>query len=140
VGECPNSAAVLVDAADSQVGCTPCATCNTLNFQNFKICPDNACHQISNRNFSNNLIGCILWHAYFYFRALGWFHFSKRFKFYFEILFWFILFILSLKPWFKFEYLNQSSKVIDLKRSQKVDLILSYFKIQFKFSLEIFKI
>jgi hypothetical protein len=36
--------------------------------------------------------------------------------------------------------LNQSSKVPDLKRSQKVDLILSYFKIEFKFGLEIFKI
>jgi hypothetical protein len=41
--------------------------------------------------------------------------FSKRFKFYFKILFQFILFILCLKPWLKFEYLNQFSKVQDLK-------------------------
>jgi hypothetical protein len=59
---------------------------------------------------------------------------------YFEILFQFLLFIIHLKSWFKFEYLNQSSKVPDLKRSQKVDLILSYFKIEFKFGLKIFKI
>jgi hypothetical protein len=60
----------------------------------------------------------------FLFLTLGWFHFSKRFKFYFEILFRFILFILCLKPWFKFEYLNQFSKVLDLKSIEKV-----YFKL-----------
>jgi hypothetical protein len=31
--------------------------------------------------FSNKLICCISWHAYFYFEALGWFCFIKRFKF-----------------------------------------------------------
>jgi hypothetical protein len=34
--------------------------------------------------------------------------FLKRFKFYFEILFQFILFILHLKPWFKFESIFKS--------------------------------
>jgi hypothetical protein len=48
----------------------------------------------------------------------------KRFKFYFEILFQFILFILRLKPWFNFEYLNQFSKLPDLKSLQKI-----YFKL-----------
>jgi hypothetical protein len=38
-------------------------------------------------NFLNNLIGCTSWHAYFYFLALGWFCFSKIFKFHFEIFF-----------------------------------------------------
>jgi hypothetical protein len=36
-----------------------------------------------------------------------------------QILFWFILFILRLKPWFKFEYFNQFSKVSYLKSLQK---------------------
>jgi hypothetical protein len=53
------------------------------------------------------LIGCISWHAYFYFRALGWFRFTKKIKFGFEISFRIILKALCLKPLFKFEYLNQ---------------------------------
>jgi hypothetical protein len=44
-----------------------------------------------------------------FFGALGWFHFTKRFKFDFEISFRIILKkALHLKPWFKFEYLNQT--------------------------------
>jgi hypothetical protein len=42
-----------------------------------------------------------------FFGALGWFHFTKRFKFDFEISFQNILKALHLKPGFKFEYLNQ---------------------------------
>jgi hypothetical protein len=42
-----------------------------------------------------------------FFEALGWFRFTKRFKFGFEICFQIILKVLHLKPWFKFEYLNQ---------------------------------
>jgi hypothetical protein len=53
-----------------------------------KTCQVNAFHINSNRKISNNLIGCILWHAKFYFWALCWFHFLKRFKFHFEIFFW----------------------------------------------------
>jgi hypothetical protein len=59
--------------------------CNTLIFRKNKICQANAFHLNSNRKISNNLIGCISWHEYFYFLALGRFRFSKRFKFYFEI-------------------------------------------------------
>jgi hypothetical protein len=57
--------------------------------------------------FLNNFIRCISWHEYFYFRALDLFHFTKRFKFGFEISFRIILKVLRLKPCFKFEYLNQ---------------------------------
>jgi hypothetical protein len=45
--------------------------CNTLIFRKIKTCQVNAFHLNSNRKFSNNLIGCISWHAYFYFLALG---------------------------------------------------------------------
>jgi hypothetical protein len=55
----------------------------------------------------------------FLFLALGWFHFLKRFKFHFEIFFQFVLKVIRLKPQFKFEYLNQFSKVPELKSIQK---------------------
>jgi chromosome segregation ATPase len=41
--------------------------CNTLIFKKIKIYQANAFHLNSNRKFLNNLIGCISWHAYFYF-------------------------------------------------------------------------
>jgi hypothetical protein len=52
--------------------------------------------------------------------------FYKKFKFHFEIIFWFIfLKDLHLKPWFKFDYLKSNSKFPDLKILQKVYLKLS---------------
>jgi hypothetical protein len=74
-------------------------------------------------NFLNNLIGCILWHAFFYFLAQ--FRFSKRVKIVLNSCF--DLFYLSFvqKPWFKFKYLNQFPKLPDLKSPQKVYLSLS---------------
>jgi hypothetical protein len=42
-----------------------------------------------------------------FFGALGWFRFTKRFKFDFEISFRIILKALRLKLRIKFEYLNQ---------------------------------
>jgi hypothetical protein len=75
--------------------------------------------------FLNNLIGCILWHAYFYFLALGQFRFSKRVKTVLNSFF--DLFYLSFiqKSWYKFKYLNQISKLPGLKSPQKVYLSLS---------------
>jgi hypothetical protein len=35
--------------------------------EKFKTCQANAFHLNSNRKISNNLIGCISWHTYFYF-------------------------------------------------------------------------
>jgi hypothetical protein len=81
--------------------------CVTTSFsEEFKTYQVNAFHLNSNRKFSNNMVGCISWHAYFL-GGLGWFCFSKRFKFDFEISFRNILKALRLKPGFKFEYLNQ---------------------------------
>jgi hypothetical protein len=57
--------------------------------------------------FLNNLIGCISLYAYFIYEPYVGSTFRKNSNFIFEFLFWFILFILRLKPWFKFEYLNQ---------------------------------
>jgi hypothetical protein len=54
--------------------------------------------QVAAGNFLNNSIGCILWHAYFYFGALGWFRFLKRFKFDFEISNRIILKVFRLSP------------------------------------------
>jgi hypothetical protein len=45
--------------------------------------------------------------------------FLKRFKFHFDIFFQFVLKVICLKPQFKFEYLNQFSKVPELKSIQK---------------------
>jgi hypothetical protein len=42
-------------------------SCNTLILEEFKTCQVNAFHLNSSRKFSNNLIVCISWHAYFYF-------------------------------------------------------------------------
>jgi hypothetical protein len=64
--------------------CIGYGSCNTLIFrEKNKTCQANAFHLNSDRKFLNNLIGCILWHAYFL--ALGRFCFSKRFKFHFKI-------------------------------------------------------
>jgi hypothetical protein len=84
--------------------------------------------KLAAEKFLNKLIGCILWHAYFYFRALGWFCVIKRFKFDFEISFRIILKDLRLKPWLEFAYLNQFSKVSNLKNIQKGVLNLSSFE------------
>jgi hypothetical protein len=110
--------------------------CNTLIFRKkIKTCQVNAFHINSNRKFSNNLIGCIPWHAYFYFLALGQFRFSKDSKLFLNS--YLDLFYLSFvqKPWFKFKYLNQFSKFLDLKSPQKVYLnytSLNTVPIQFK--------
>jgi hypothetical protein len=76
-------------------------------------------------NFLNNLIGCISWQTYFYFLALGQFRFLKRVKTILNSSF--DLFYLSFiqKPWFKFKYLNQFPKLLDLKSPQKVYFCLS---------------
>jgi hypothetical protein len=61
-------------------------TCITSWFsEKFKTYQANAFYLNSDRKFLNNLIGCILWHVYFYFWVLGRFHFLKRFKFHFKI-------------------------------------------------------
>jgi hypothetical protein len=75
--------------------------------------------------FSNNLIGCISWHAYFYFLALGQFRFSKRGKTILNSCFDLFYSSFVQKPWFKFKYLNQFPKLPDLKTPQKVYLSLS---------------
>jgi hypothetical protein len=75
--------------------------------------------------FSNNLIGCISWHAYFYFLALGQFRFSKRVKTILNSCFDLFYSSFVQKPWFKFKYLNQFPKLPDLKTPQKVYLSLS---------------
>jgi hypothetical protein len=72
--------------------------------EEFKTCQVNAFHLNSNQKFSNNLIGCISWHAYFYFWALGRFRFLKRFTFRFKIFFLINLKVFRLKTWFKFDY------------------------------------
>jgi hypothetical protein len=63
-------------------------------------------------------------HIFFYFLALGQFHFLKRVKT--DLNSGYNLFYLPFvqKPWFKFKYLNPFSKVSDLKSIQKV-----YFKL-----------
>jgi hypothetical protein len=96
--------------------------------ENFKTCCVNAFDLNSDRIFLLNLIGCISSHAYFYFWALGWFHFLKWFKYHLVIFFPIVLKVLRLKPWFEFDYSNQFSKVPDLKSVQKVYLNLSQFE------------
>jgi hypothetical protein len=55
------------------------------------------------------------------------------------IFFWIVLKALRLKPWFKFEYLNQFPKVPDLKSIQKVYFNFFLVWFQLKFSLKILK-